>query len=204
MKIILADDHQLILDGLHTALQTHLPQASILKAINRTELEGILESTPVDVLIQDVKFGNDHVSDFLDDIISNYPQLKIILLTSVSDSVSIAKLGKKVQGYILKSESLQEIFTTIKEVLAGNTYFSEQAQQKLNEILPSDEITLTRREKEVLEVIMQEKSTKEIADILSISEKTVELHRSNLFVKLDVKNITGLIKKTIALNLLDN
>jgi DNA-binding NarL/FixJ family response regulator len=204
MKIILADDHQLILDGLHTALQTHLPQASILKAINRTELEGILESTPVDVLIQDVKFGNDHVSDFLDDIISNYPQLKIILLTSVSDSVSIAKLGKKVQGYILKSESLQEIFTTIKEVMAGNTYFSEQAQQKLNEILPSDEITLTRREREVLEVIMQEKSTKEIADILSISEKTVELHRSNLFVKLDVKNITGLIKKTIALNLLDN
>jgi DNA-binding NarL/FixJ family response regulator len=204
MKIILADDHQLILDGLHTALQTHLPQASILKAINRTELVGILESTPVDVLIQDVKFGNDHVSDFLDDIISNYPQLKIILLTSVSDSVSIAKLGKKVQGYILKSESLQEIFTTIKEVMAGNTYFSEQAQQKLNEILPSDEITLTRREREVLEVIMQEKSTKEIADILSISEKTVELHRSNLFVKLDVKNITGLIKKTIALNLLDN
>jgi DNA-binding NarL/FixJ family response regulator len=66
-----------------------------------------------------------------------------------------------------------------------------------------NEIVLTRREREVLEVIMKEKSIKEIAEELCISEKTVELHRSNLFVKLDVKNITGLVKKAIALNLLD-
>jgi DNA-binding NarL/FixJ family response regulator len=204
MNILLADDHQLILDGLKSAVQAQFTSAKIYAAINKAELENILKNNSIDLLVQDVKFGHDHASDFIDDIKSSYPELKTILLTSVSDSVSIAKLGKKVEGYVLKSESLAEIFNAINEVLEGKIYFSVQAQNKLDEILSSDEITLTRREKEVLEVIMEEKSTKEIADILSISEKTVELHRSNLFVKLDVKNITGLIKKTIALNLLDD
>lgn len=204
MRIVLADDHQLILDGLKSAVQAQFNEALIYTAFNKSELDALLKNEDIDLLIQDVKFGQDHASEFLDDLISDFPSLKIILLTSVSDSVSIAKLGKKVSGYILKSESLSEIYKAIQEVLLGNTYYSEQAQVKLNEIIPSNEIVLTRREKEVLEVIMQEKSTKEIADILSISEKTVELHRSNLFVKLDVKNITGLIKRTIAMNLLDS
>ncbi|MCT4582687.1 MAG: helix-turn-helix transcriptional regulator [Flavobacteriales bacterium] len=74
----------------------------------------------------------------------------------------------------------------------------------MNQLISDDTIILTKREREVLEVIMREKSIKQIAEELFISEKTVELHRSNLFVKLDVKNITGLVKKAIALNLLDD
>ncbi|MEX0595565.1 MAG: response regulator transcription factor, partial [Candidatus Paceibacterota bacterium] len=184
-------------------IKTNFPDFNLFTAINKTELFKLLNESKIDILIQDVKFGVDHALDFIDELKTLYPETRIIFLTSVSDSVNISKLGQRVSGYILKSESLDEIINAIQEVCLGNAYYSEQAKAKMEQLIPIDDITLTRREREVLEVIMQEKSTKEIAEILSISEKTVELHRSNLFVKLDVKNLTGLIKKTIGLNLLD-
>jgi DNA-binding NarL/FixJ family response regulator len=121
MRIVLADDHQLILDGLKSAVQAQFNEAFIYTAFNKSELDALLKNEDIDLLIQDVKFGQDHASEFLDDLIGDFPTLKIILLTSVSDSVSIAKLGKKVSGYILKSESLSEIYKAIQEVLLGNT-----------------------------------------------------------------------------------
>ncbi len=203
MNIIIADDHQLILDGLKSVVKTNFPNSTIHTAINKAELFEILSHNKIDILIQDVKFGAHHASDFIEELTVEYSNTKVIFLTSVSDSVSIAKLSHRVSGYILKSESLEEIIKAIRQVSIGEVYFSEQSRAKMDQLIPDEEVVLTRREKEVLEVIMQEKSTKEVAEILSISEKTVELHRSNLFVKLDVKNLTGLIKKTIALDLLD-
>jgi DNA-binding NarL/FixJ family response regulator len=203
MKLLIADDHQLILDGLLSVVKTNFPDSDVYTAINKAELFEILKSNAIEILIQDVKFGEYHASDFMDEIKSEFPTTKVIFLTSVSDSVSITKLGQSVDGYVLKSESLEEIIRAIKAVNMGEKYFSEQSKAKIEQLIPDTDIVLTRREKEVLEVIMQEKSTKEIAEILSISEKTVELHRSNLFVKLNVKNLTGLINKTIALNLID-
>jgi DNA-binding NarL/FixJ family response regulator len=204
MKIILADDHQLILNGLLSVLAKQFPQSKCEGVLNKTDLFDVLRKDSFDILIQDLKFGADNAKDFLDELRSEFPSMKIILLTTVSDSVTIKRLSRKVDSYILKSESLSEIVMAINELMAGNSYYSTLAEQKMKALIPDDSIVLTKREREVLEVIMREKSTKEIAKELFISEKTVELHRSNLFVKLDVKNITGLVKKAIALNLLDD
>ncbi len=204
MKIILADDHQLILNGLLSVLIKQFPNAECSGVLNKTELFAALRKESFDILIQDLKFGADSAKDFLDELKKEFPTIKIILLTTVSDSVTIKQLSKKVDSYILKSESLDEIITAINRLNAGDKYYSQLAEQKMNDLIPDESIVLTRREKEVLEVIMKEKSIKQIAEELFISEKTVELHRSNLFVKLDVKNITGLVKKAIALNLLDD
>lgn len=201
MNILIADDHHLIIEGLKTALQSAFPDAEINGASNKLQLFERLEKGKKDILIQDIKFGDSNAKDFLDDLKTRYSDLKIILLTSVSDSVTIKQLSKKVDGYILKSESQDEIIAAIESVSKGKKYFSTESTEKMKEF-PEDEFFLSRREQEVLAVIMQEKSIKEIAEELCISEKTVEMHRSNLFVKLDVKNITGLIKKAIALNLL--
>ncbi len=203
MKIIIADDHHLIVEGLKAAVQKSFPVFDINTSMNKQELFETLESQTTDILIQDIKFGDSNAKDFLDEIKTKFPKLKIILLSSVSDSVSIKQLSKKVDSYILKSESLDEINTAIDSIINGKKYFSKESTKRLNEFQEDNEIVLSRREKEVLAVIMQEKSIKEIAEILFISEKTVEMHRSNLFVKLDVKNLTGLIKKAIALNLVD-
>jgi len=204
MKIILADDHQLILNGLLSVLAKQFPQSKCEGVLNKTDLFDVLRKESFDILIQDLKFGADNAKDFLDELRYEFPSMKIILLTTVSDSVTIKRLSRKVDSYILKSESLSEIVMAINELMAGNSYYSTLAEQKMKALIPDDSIVLTKREREVLEEIMREKSTKEIAKELFISEKTVELHRSNLFVKLDVKNITGLVKKAIALNLLDD
>lgn len=203
MKLILADDHQLILDGLLAVLKRQFPDAIFSSVLNKNELFHSLRKEPFDILIQDLKFDLDNAKDFIADLREEFPTLKIILLTTVSDSVTIKQLSKKVDGYILKSESLEEIITAVNQVQSGKSYFSKLAERKMNLLVPDDSIVLTRREREVLEIIMEEKSNKQIAEELFISEKTVELHRSNLFIKLDVKNITGLVKKAIALNLLD-
>lgn len=204
MKILLADDHQLILDGLLSVLQEQFTDAQISGVINKADLFKTLRYEKYDLLIQDLKFGEDNARDFLDDLNEEFPDLKVLMLTTVSDSVTINQLSKKVDGYILKSESLDEIITAVKHIRSGKKYFSKMAEQKMNQLYPDNTIVLTRREREVLEVIMKEKSIKQIAEELCISEKTVELHRSNLFVKLDVKNITGLVKKAIAFNLLED
>lgn len=202
MKVIIADDHQLIINGLQSVLTEKYPQVDVDGAINKSILFELLATNNYDVLIQDLKFGADNAKDFLKEIKSEYPLLKIIVLSSISDSVTIKQLSNLVDSYVIKSESLEELTNAISKVTNGEKYFSELASTRLEEN-PTNEISLTRREKEVLQVTLQEKSIKEIADILCISEKTVELHRSNLFVKLDVKNITGLVKRAIALNLIE-
>lgn len=204
MNIILADDHQLIVDGLISNLKKQFPSSVINGVLNKTELFNSLRSKEYAVLIQDLKFGNDNAKDFLPELKKEFPTLKIIILSTISDSVTIKQLSKTVDGYVLKSESLEEIINAVNEVLSGQKYFSQLARERINELTPADSIILTRRELEVLAVIMKEKTIKEIALELNISEKTVELHRSNIFIKLDVKNSTGLVKKTIALNLLDD
>lgn len=203
MKILIADDHQLILNGLLSVLSKQFPQAICKGALNKTALFEALVLEEYDILIQDLKFGSDNAKDFMDDLRGKYPSLKIVLLTTISDSITIKQLSKKVDAYVLKSEPVEEIIKAINMVKAGETYLSEQTSFKISHLCLEEEIILTTREREVLEVIMQEKSIKQIAEILFISEKTVELHRSNLFTKLDVKNITGLVKKAIALNLLE-
>lgn len=204
MKLIIADDHQLIINGLQSVLLDKFPNTEIDSAINKDKLFNLLKNKRYDILIQDLKFGEHNAVDFIKEIKLKHPHLKIIILSSISNSITITKLSNIVDGYVVKSESLEQLSNAIENIVNGEKFFSSLAQKKMNQLQTSNEIILTRREKEVLEVTLQEKSIKEIAKILCISEKTVELHRNNLFVKLDVKNITGLVKKAIALNLIED
>jgi len=204
MKIIIADDHELILTALESKIKHHFPLAEIIKTVNKDELFQQLKNSSVNILLQDIKFGKDDARDFFNELKIKYPSLKIIILSSVSDNVSIQKIvNKGADAYVLKSDPSDEIINAIESVLDHKKYLSKAIKIKFNDSKASSEIFLTKREKEILEVIMQEKSIKEIAETLSISEKTVEMHRNNLFIKLDVKNITGLVKKIIALGLLE-
>ena len=213
MRIIFADDHQMILGGLTSVIKSHFKTAEVYTALNKDELFIQLKasskmipnanrSQEFNLLIQDIKFGEHNANDFLQEIRTSYPNLKILVLSSVSDSTSIQKILKKVDGYVLKSESIDEIIKGIKTICNNEIFISPMVIKIIGKVIDSNDIILTRREKEVLTILMQEKSTKEIAEVLCISQKTVEMHRSNLFVKLNVKNITGLVKQVIALDLL--
>jgi len=211
MKIIFADDHEMILGGLKNVVQSHFKSADIYTALNKDELfiqlktasKIDLTNNDFNILIQDIKFGAHNANDFIKDIKKEYPSLKILVLSSISDKVSILKILKYTDGYVLKSDSIDEIINGIKAICDGEKFISQKAKSIIGQIVEDSTIILTRREREVLTEIMNEKSTKQIAECLFISQKTVEMHRSNLFIKLNVKNLTGLIKQVISLNLLD-
>lgn len=203
MKILIADDHLLIVEGLKTLLNKHYKNCSIYSATYKTQLFDQLKQHEFNILIQDVRFGNDNAQDFINEIITSHKNLKVIILTSISNSLIINKLLKeKISGFVLKNEVADTIVNAIDLALENKFYVSE------NVIKPADNsnegIVLSKREKEVVIEILNEKSINQIAETLHISPKTVEMHRNNLFLKLNVKNITGLVKIVLINNLLED
>jgi DNA-binding NarL/FixJ family response regulator len=198
--ILIADDHDLILQGLANLLVEEEWIVQIHQARTKTDVLRILQKEQIQVLIQDVKFGADDARSFIPDIRNKYAELKIIALSSLGDSASIhSVMNAGANGYVVKSESGSQLVSVIKSVLSDGQALSVESQKALFKTQISPEIQLSAREKEVLKAILEELSTKEIAVQLFLSEKTVEHYRATLFVKFDVKNVTGLVKKAILL-----
>lgn len=199
MKILLADDHFLVLDGLEVLLSTFDFVEETKRALDYMELKNILEKECFDVLLLDIHFGKYDGREIIQEIKQLMPDMKIIALTSHSDSVTIkSSISAGFDGYLLKIDSREDIEKALKAVTNGQKYFSPKTQQVFFESHTSkNKIELTEREKEVLQLIVQEKTTKEIAEQLFISEKTVETHRGSIMLKLEARNIAGMVKKAI-------
>lgn len=200
MKILIADDHSLIIDGFITVLKNQDPSISCYKATDKLELFEILKTHSIDILFQDIMFGKSDARDFIKEIKENYPKLKIIIISSLADENTVNTLFKQdVDGYLLKSDPKEEIFRALESIKKEEKFISKGLVNNGNQnlIRQKQNILLTPREKEILSLILQEKTTKEIAELVFLSEKTVENHRTNLFIKFDVKNLAGLVKKAI-------
>lgn len=199
MKILLADDHFLVLDGLEVLLSTFEFVEKTQSALNFIELKDILKKESFDVLLLDIHFGKQDGREIIGEIKQLAPQMKIIALTSHSDSTTIkSSINAGFDGYLLKIDSRKDIEKALKTVSNNEKYFSSKTQQTFFEMNTSQKkIELTEREKEVLQLIVHEKTTKEIAEQLCLSEKTIETHRASIMQKLEVKNIAGMVKKAI-------
>src|SRR5690606_7711450 len=198
MKVLVADDHELIIDGFVTVIENYDASIECYRATNKFELFETLESVSVDMLFQDVMFGKNDARSFVKEIKEKYPELKIIIISTLEDNNTVETLLKQgVDGYLAKSDSSNEIISALKAVSEGKTFISNNLKKQGTTSLRKNTIILTPREKEVLSLILQEKTTKEIADKVCLSEKTVENHRANLFIKFGVKNLAGLVKQAI-------
>lgn len=199
MKILLADDHFLVLDGLEVLLSTFEFVEKTQSALNFIELKDILKKESFDVLLLDIHFGQHDGREIIGEIKQMAPDMKVIALTSHSDSVTIkSSVNAGFDGYLLKIDGREDIEKALKAVTNNEKYFSLKTQQTFFEMSTSkNKIELTEREKEVLQLIVQEKTTKEIAEQLCLSEKTIETHRASIMQKLEVKNIAGMVKKAI-------
>jgi DNA-binding NarL/FixJ family response regulator len=205
-KILLIDDHQVLLDSL----------GYLLKSIDGIELIGVLndsrnvyqflEEQPVDILITDLHMPYLSGIDLTIKLRKTHPNLKILLLTMADDAKHIREaIQAGVHGYILKKTGKEEIEKAISKLILGYKYYSEAvidelaatAGEDLNDARPETIEHLTLREIEILRLITQEKSTLEISEKLFISIPTVETHRSNLMKKLNVKNVIGMVKYAI-------
>ncbi len=199
MKILLADDHFLVLDGLEVLLSTFEFVEKTQSVLNFVQLKDILNEENFDVLLLDIHFGKHDGREIIGEIKQIAPTMKIIALTSHSDSTTIkTSVNAGFDGYLLKIDGRDEIEKALKAVTNNEKYFSPKTQQVFFELNSSkNNVELTEREKEVLQLIVQEKTTKEIADQLCLSEKTIETHRAAIMQKLEVKNIAGMVKKAI-------
>ena len=199
MKILLADDHFLVLDGLEVLLSTFEFVEKTQSVLNFVELKETLKEESFDILLLDIHFGKHDGRTIIQEIKQLMPDIKVIALTSHSDTVTIkSSVNAGFDGYLLKIDGREEIEKALKAVMNDEKYFSPKTQQVFFETQTSKNKTeLTEREKEILQLIVQEKTTKEIAEQLCVSEKTVETHRASIMQKLEVKNIAGMVKKAI-------
>lgn len=199
MKILLADDHTMVLDGLALLLSTFEFVEKTKGTLNYMELKNLLKQECFDVLLLDIHFGKYDGREIIQELKQFAPNIKIIALTSNADAVTIkSSVNAGFDGYLLKIDGREEIEKALQAVTNNQKYFSPKTQQVFFELQTSkNKIELTERELEILQLIVHEKTTKEIAEQLCISEITVETHRSSIMLKLEVRNIAGMVKKSI-------
>lgn len=204
-KLLLVDDHAIVIDGL-LSLLSKTDLIEIVATASSAE-EGLeqLKRTAADIVITDINMPGMDGLEFIKKIRADFPPTKIIVLSLHDEPHYIRNVMKqRVQGYILKNDTTNELLDAVNKVLDGKIYLSSRINQIMMEQLdePAPEKLLTDREIQIVRLIAQEKSNKQIGEELFISERTVETHRKNIFRKTDSKNIVGLIKFAYKNNLL--
>lgn len=206
LNILIVDDHRMLLEGIRNFVASKFPQANILLASNYDEIISVFNKRKIDVLLLDLLLGNEDSRTFLLELQELQPETKIVVISSLEEEGVInALLQNQVMGFVGKSSSTSFIAEAIHSVLEGNVYIDPSYKERIakrNKQLKFDTIILTSRERDVLNETMKGKRIKEIGEALFISPKTVENHRSNLFVKFEVNNVTALINKALLLGFL--
>ena len=210
LNILIADDHALILSGLSELLRKLKEVALVNTAQNKVELLAAIEKTKFDIVFLDIHFGKNDGRDIAKELRTKFPNIILAALTSFDDKDTIQSTSNTgFNAFFLKSDNADEIAEWIQQGNFDTMYLSRQTQQAyaqhtlIKDNKAKNQISLTEREREILRLILDEKTTKQIAEKMFLSEKTIENYRTNLMHKLDATNIAGLVKKTILLGLLN-
>lgn len=206
MKILLVDDHAIVSDGLEALLKAVDGFDVVNKLTSGDFALAYLKQFPVDIMITDYSMPDMDGVTLVKKAKILRQDLKIIVL-SMHDEVSMIKemLSAGVDGYVLKKYAQQEIVNAIETVNNGRQYFSNEVNKALlSALLPQEmaEKNVTERELEVLKLLAQELTSKQIAEKLFISERTVETHRKNLMRKTGANNAIGLVRYAYSKKLL--
>ncbi len=200
IKVLLVDDHQIIIDGLKSLLKNSEEIVVVAEANNGREALPILDLLELDVVLMDIDMPVMNGIDTLKEIRKQGLAVKVIILSMHNEAGMIKSLiNIGADGYLLKSSSQDEVINAIRKVAGGQQYFSTEVTLSLlkpNQNNHQSEI-LTDRETEIIKLIAEGFSNKEIGDKLFISHRTVDTHRTNLMKKLNVSNIAGLISYAI-------
>jgi DNA-binding NarL/FixJ family response regulator len=206
IKILIADDHKIVRDGLRSLLEKHDDMEVVAEAENgRTAVE-LARKLSTDVVVMDISMPDLNGIEATRQIISARPEVKVIALSMHSDRrFVIGMFQAGVSGFLLKDCAFEELASAILAVTANQKYLSPLAagvmiEDYLQRLPPEDDSAssvLTRREREVLQLLAEGWSTKKIASHLHVSVKTVETHRRRIMAKLKVHSIAELTKYAI-------
>jgi DNA-binding NarL/FixJ family response regulator len=202
MKILLVDDHAIVIDGLEALLQNKEGFQVVEKHESGNFALAWLKTNDVDLMVTDYSMPDMDGLTLIKQAKQIKPDLKILVLSMIDEAVLVREmLAAGVDAYVLKKYAHQEFLAAIEAVSVGKQYWSEEVSKILVNALHHENNTenrVTDRELDVLKLIVEELTSRQIAEKLFISERTVETHRKNLMRKTGVNNVIGLVRYAYA------
>ncbi len=198
-RVLIADDHQIVRQGLRALLE-RAGHVVVAEVANGREAINCATANAIDIAVLDLIMPVLNGVDTARELMQVDPRVRCVLLTMHDDKPYVIEaLQAGVKGYLLKSQAAEDLVHAIDEVARGTVYICPTAAASLvdavldNRAAPPD-FGLTARERQILQLIAESKSTKEIARMLEISYKTAESHRTRLMRKLDIHETAGLVR----------
>ncbi|HOK96561.1 MAG TPA: response regulator transcription factor [Anaerohalosphaeraceae bacterium] len=206
VRVVLVDDHEIMREGMSALLRKYSQFEVVGQASDgRQAVEVVLELKP-DIVIMDVGMPNLNGIEATRRMLAQLPNLKVMALSTHSDGNIVAKMIKAgACGYMLKDSAFEELIEGLNTILEGKTFlcnkvskvvFSEYVSMITNPNRTLDD-GLSSREREVLQMVAEGHTTKEIAEALNLSTKTVDSHREHIMEKLGIRNVAGLTRYAI-------
>lgn len=194
-KVFIIDDHYMVIEGIRSLLQHEKNIEWMGHAMNAESCLAFLNKQQPDVILMDINLPDKSGIELCNEVKELYPNIFILGLSTFNQQSFIQKMmDNGASGYLLKNASKEELLEGIETVMKGKTFLSDEASQSLRKNTDVEAPVLTRREKEVIELIAEGMTNNEIAGKLFISTTTVDTHRKNLLTKLSAKNTAELIK----------
>jgi DNA-binding NarL/FixJ family response regulator len=197
-NIFIVDDHQMVIDGLRLIIDTIEGFEIVGESTGASNALDELDTVNADILLTDVSMPEMSGIELTRLVKKKHPHIKIIALSMFSESQVVAEMiDAGISGYILKNTGKQELIEALNKVSSGQNYFGQDITLQLMRSFKrnQDESSrLTDREIEIIRMIEQDFGNKQIADMLFISERTVETHRKNILRKTNTQTVVGLLK----------
>lgn len=213
-KVLIADDHAMFADGIASILKAESDIEVVGQCLDGPSVIEFLKKGKADILLLDVNLPGMSGIEVCKKVVTDYNETKVLAISMFNEESFVTEiLNNGAMGYILKNTGREELLKAINTILSGTSYFSKDvtetimkglmnqrkgSSQESRKLIPK----VSRREKEVLDLIIKEHTTQEIANQLFISLKTVESHRSNLLAKLNARNTAGLVRIAMENNIL--
>lgn len=195
LKLGVFDDHDIVIQGVKAGFEKDADIDVVWAGNKLSDINDAIDTLQqLDVLLCDVVGTDFDGYDVFRWLKTNVPSLKVIAYTSLNSTLLIDYLLEySIKGYVSKQEKMPQIIEAVKDVASGKLYFPEDCKNLLSNFRPEKPQEITSRELEILQLIASEWKSSEIAKKCNISISTVENHRKNIFRKLEVSNVAGMV-----------
>jgi len=210
IRVLLADDHRLVRAGLRAVVEQFPDVTEVIEASDgREALAAVAQAMP-DIVLLDIAMPSLNGLDACAQIVRDFPQSKVIMLSSHgSEPYVLQALRSGATGYLLKDAAVTELSMAMAAALRGELYITSAVSRHVvsrflaggGEESPLHQ--LTARQREILQLVAEGQSTKEIAHLLNLSAKTVETHRRQLMERLDIHDVPGLVRFAVRIGLVE-